>query len=258
THHGARAALFSLEMGRENTAFRNASRDARIHGKAIVEYRDLRAGTISQRDMAALTEAQRLAQPVNDRFLIDVRAGLTIRQVEARARQARRALGGLDLLCIDYLQLIKGDRDYRGNRYAEVTDISMRLKELAKDLHCPVIALSQLSRQADHRTDHRPVLADLKESGSIEQDADSVVFCYRPEYYLERSEPKGEAASKGPEGDTPWDHWNAELSAARNKLHVIVDKNRHGPVGTEVLHVELASDTITNSMGDLPDIGVFL
>lgn len=258
THKDARAAMFSLEMGREATAYRNATREAHRRGVAAIEYRDLRAGTVSEPNMRALMEAQRNAASINDRFLIDVSPGLTIRQVETRARQARRALGGLDLLCIDYLQLIRGDRAYHGNRVAEVADISMRLKQMAKELDCPVIALAQLNRGPETRPDHRPMLADLKESGSIEQDADAVVFCYRPEYYLERSEPKGEAATKGADGDTVWDRWNAELIAAKGQLHAIVDKNRHGPAGSETLYVNLGTDLIVNSRGEMPDIGGFI
>ena len=146
---------------------------------------------------------------------------------------------GLDLLVVDYLQLMRGSPQTRGNRVHEIGEISMGLKAIAKDLDVPVLALSQLSRQVETRQDKRPQLSDLRESGSIEQDADVVMFVYRDEYYLEREMAEGEEA-KSPD-------WLDRYERSRGKADVIIGKQRHGPIGT----VELSFEAQFTRFGNL-------
>ena len=152
---------------------------------------------------------------------IDDTAAIPISQLAARARRLKRT-HGLDLLIVDYLQLVRGTSD---NRVQEIGEISMGLKAIAKELNIPVVALSQLSRQVESREDKRPQLSDLRESGSIEQDADVVMFVYRGEYYTEREKPEDhnmEAIAA----------WQEKMSSLHGKAEVIVGKQRHGPIGT--------------------------
>ena len=135
------------------------------------------------------------------------------------------------MLIIDYLQLLTGGGKYAGNRVQEITEISMGLKTLAKELNIPIIALSQLSRQVESRDDKRPQLSDLRESGSIEQDADVVMFLFREEYYHTRAMP-------GDENTTEFQEWLQRNQELRNVAEVIIGKQRHGPIGTVKLHFE--------------------
>jgi len=155
-------------------------------------------------------------------FIYDT-CGISISQLAARARRLQRTTG-LDLLIIDYLQLItsSGGRKSDG-RVQEVTEITKSLKALAKELAIPIIALSQLSRAVEQREDKRPQLSDLRESGSIEQDADVVMFIYREAYYLERLEPG--------EGDPRHQEWKDQMAAKFNVAEIILAKQRHGPIG---------------------------
>ncbi|MEL6748279.1 MAG: DnaB-like helicase C-terminal domain-containing protein, partial [Pseudomonadota bacterium] len=138
---------------------------------------------------------------------------------------------GLDCLIVDYLQLLSGSsRKASEGRVQEITEITTGLKALAKELNVPVIALSQLSRQVESREDKRPQLSDLRESGSIEQDADVVMFVFREEYYLERAEPKP--------GTPEHQEWQAKIAQVHQQAEVIIGKQRHGPTGTVVLHFE--------------------
>jgi replicative DNA helicase len=148
-------------------------------------------------------------------------SGLTIAQVSTMARRIKRQRG-IKLIVIDYLQLMQGSK--RGNRTEDVTEITVGLKALAKELALPVVALSQLSRRVEERSDKRPMLADLRESGSIEQDADEVLFVYREEYYVERERPEVGT----PEHAT----WKVKLDACRGLAEIIIAKSRHGRVGT--------------------------
>ena len=156
---------------------------------------------------------------------IDQTGGISIAQLAARARKLKRQKG-LGLLIVDYLQLLTGSSKARSdNRVQEVTEITTGLKALAKELDVPIIALSQLSRQVENREDKRPQLSDLRESGSIEQDADVVMFVFREEYYVERAKPS--------EGRCEVPRVAAEDDGAcRGKAEVIIGKQRHGPVGT--------------------------
>jgi replicative DNA helicase len=141
-----------------------------------------------------------------------------------RARRLKRQRG-LDVIVIDYIQLMQGtSARVSQNRVQEITEITTGLKALGKELGVPIIALSQLSRQVESRDDKRPQLSDLRESGSIEQDADVVLFVYREEYYLKNKEPKP--------GTDEYFKWEAEMNEARGKAEVIIAKQRHGPTGT--------------------------
>jgi replicative DNA helicase len=155
---------------------------------------------------------------------VDETGGLSIAQLVARARRLKRQRG-LDLLVIDYIQLLQGStRRSSENRVQEITEITTSLKALAKELNVPILALSQLSRQVENRDDKRPQLSDLRESGSIEQDADVVLFIYREEYYLSNKEPRPNTEEHA--------KWQLEMDAAHGKAEIIIGKQRHGPTGT--------------------------
>src|ERR1700722_2013926 len=161
---------------------------------------------------------------------VDETGGLSISQLTARARRLKRQKG-LDLIVVDYIQLLQGSgKRGNDNRVQEVTEITTSLKALAKELNVPIIALSQLSRQVESRDDKRPQLSDLRESGSIEQDADVVMFVFREEYYLANKEPKP--------GTPEHEKWQAEMDFALGKAEVIIAKQRHGPTGTVRLQFE--------------------
>jgi replicative DNA helicase len=162
-------------------------------------------------------------------FYIDQTGGISIAQLTARARRLKRQKG-LDLLVVDYLQLLSGSAKKGENRVQELTEITTGLKALAKELTVPIIALSQLSRQVENRDDKRPQLADLRESGSIEQDADVVLFVYREEYYLKNKEPKP--------GTEEHFKWQTEMEQIHGRAEVIIGKQRHGPTGTVPLHFD--------------------
>jgi replicative DNA helicase len=186
-------------------------------------------------------------------FFIDETGGLTVAQLAARARRLKRQKG-LDLLVLDYIQLLQGSsRRSQENRVQEVTEITTNLKALAKELNVPIMALSQLSRQVENRDDKRPQLSDLRESGSIEQDADVVMFVFREEYYLSNKEPRM--------GSDEHLKWQTEMDAAHGKAEVIIGKQRHGPTGTVNLQFEASVTRFDNldiahgdySGGQLPD-----
>jgi replicative DNA helicase len=164
-------------------------------------------------------------------LFIDETGGLSIAQLAARARRLKRQRG-LDMLVIDYLQLLTGSsRRASEGRVQEVTEITTGLKALAKELNVPILALSQLSRQVESRDDKRPQLSDLRESGSIEQDADVVMFVFREEYYHQMRKPSEANAEKFAE-------WLAEGEKVYGKAEVIIGKQRHGPTGTVELQFE--------------------
>jgi replicative DNA helicase len=173
-------------------------------------------------------------------FYIDQTGGISIAQLMARARRLKRQKG-LDVLVIDYLQLLSGSKSRDGNRVQELTEITTGLKALAKELKVPVLALSQLSRQVENRDDKRPQLSDLRESGSIEQDADVVMFVFREEYYLKNREPKP--------GTEEHIQWMTAMEAAHGKAEVIIGKQRHGPTDT----VPLQFDADVTRFSDLAE-----
>src|SRR4029077_13522559 len=188
----------------------------------------IRRGGINERDFEKIKDAAIELQHLP--FYIDETGGVTVAQLAARARRLKRQKG-MDLLVIDYIQLLSGSaRRSQENRVQEVTEITTNLKALAKELNVPIVALSQLSRQVENRDDKRPQLSDLRESGSIEQDADVVMFVFREEYYLHNREPRP--------GTEEHFKWQTEMDAAHGKAEVIIGKQRHGPTGTVKLHFE--------------------
>jgi replicative DNA helicase len=216
TVNGGIVGFFSLEMSAEQLATRIISEQTEI-----ASYR-IRRGEIDPGDFDRIAAVAREMQTLP--LYIDETGGLSIAQLAARARRLKRQRG-LDMLVIDYLQLLQGStRRASEGRVQEVTEITTGLKALAKDLNVPILALSQLSRQVENRDDKRPQLADLRESGSIEQDADVVMFVFREEYYLKNKEPRA--------GTEEHFKWQAEMDSVHGKAEVIIGKQRHGPTGT--------------------------
>ena len=222
TEEGGQVGFFSLEMSAEQLATRILAEQAEISSS------DIRRGNIHESQFNKLVEVSNLMSTVP--LYIDDTGGLSVAQLAARARRLKRQKG-LDLLIVDYLQLLSGSSK-RGNenRVQELTEITTTLKALAKELEVPIIALSQLSRQVENRDDKHPQLADLRESGSIEQDADVVLFVFREEYYLKNKEPK--------EGSPEHLKWQEEMEQVHGKAEVIIGKQRHGPTGTVQLSFE--------------------
>lgn len=221
TENGGIVGFFSLEMSAEQLATRIIAEQSGIPSYKI------RRGDIDERDFEALTDAVRMMQEIP--LYIDQTGGISIAQLTARARRLKRQ-HGLDLLVVDYIQLLTGASKKGDNRVQEVTEITTGLKALAKELDVPVIALSQLSRQVEARDDKRPQLSDLRESGSIEQDADVVMFVFREEYYLKNKEPKP--------GTDEHVKWMTDMEKVHGRAEVIIGKQRHGPTGTIPLHFD--------------------
>ena len=218
---GGRVGFFSLEMSAEQLATRIISEQTEIASSTI------RRGQITDADFEKIVAFSRIMQELP--LYIDETGGISIAQLAARARRLKRQRG-LDLLVIDYIQLLQGStRRSSENRVQEITEITTRLKALAKELNVPIIALSQLSRQVESRDDKRPQLADLRESGSIEQDADVVLFVYRDAYYLKNAEPRDYNSAEHGE-------WQAKYEKVKYQAEVIIGKQRHGPTGTVPLH----------------------
>ncbi|SMO43846.1 replicative DNA helicase [Thalassovita litoralis] len=228
TVDGGVVGFFSLEMSAEQLA-----------GRVLAEASEISSHRIRQGDMTE-SEFRRFVEAAKELeacpLFIDDTPALPISQLAARARRLKRT-HGLDLLIIDYLQLCRGMSD---NRVNEIAEISMGMKAIAKELNIPVIALSQLSRQVESRDDKRPQLSDLRESGSIEQDADVVMFVFREEYYKEREKPGEHELEK-------MEEWKAAMERLHAKAEVIVGKQRHGPIGT----VELAFEAQFTRFGNL-------
>src|SRR6202789_878909 len=218
-------AIFSLEMSAEQLATRLLSEEARISGDRI------RRGDIGQRDFDKFVQVSReiASLPIQ----IDDTPAVTMSALRTRCRRLKRTKG-LALVVVDYLQLMRPAAGTRPeNRVLEISMITQGLKALAKELALPVLALSQLSRQVENREDKRPQLADLRESGSIEQDADAVMFVYREEYYLEQGEPKEIGfEGNGEKFHAAMDEWQQRMAKAHNRADLIIAKQRHGPTGT--------------------------
>jgi replicative DNA helicase len=216
TTDGAVVGFFSLEMSADQLANRILADVSDVPSDKI------RRGDITPRDYEGIRDAARIIE--NIPLYIDDTGGISISQLAARARRLQRSFG-LDLLIIDYLQLITSSGGNKSDgRVQEVSAITKSLKALAKDLQIPVIALSQLSRAVESRDDKRPMLSDLRESGSIEQDADVVLFIYREAYYLERREPDEDKQAEHAE-------WQEKMRSKLNEAEVIIAKQRHGPIG---------------------------
>ncbi|HWB47345.1 MAG TPA: replicative DNA helicase [Hyphomicrobiaceae bacterium] len=229
-HDGAVVGFFSLEMSAEQLATRILSEQSGLPSERI------RRGMIDEDEFKRLVEASQemAALPL----YIDQTGGLSIAQLSARARRLKRQ-HGLGLVVVDYLQLMVGGGTRSDNRVQEVSQITTGLKALAKELNVPVVALSQLSRAVENRDDKRPQLADLRESGSIEQDADVVMFVYREEYYMERAKPQ--------ENTGEFFEWQQKMNLISGKGDVIIGKQRHGPIGT----VNLQFDASVTRFSDL-------
>jgi replicative DNA helicase len=221
TVDGGVVAFFSLEMSAEQLAMRLLAEVTRIPSDLI------RKGEIKASEFGEIRDAA--AEIGESPLYIDATGGISIGKLAARARRLKRT-AGLDLIVVDYLQLVTGGEGRVENRVQEVSQITQGLKSLAKELAVPIVALAQLSRQVESRDDKRPQLSDLRESGSIEQDADVVMFIYREAYYLGRLEPRD---------NTP-EHleWTEKLDQIRNVAEIIIGKQRHGPIGTVKLHYD--------------------
>jgi replicative DNA helicase len=220
TSRGGVVAFFSLEMSSEQLAMRVLAEITEVPSDRI------RKGEINATEFGLIRDAA--AEISQAPLFIDDTGGISIAKLAARARRLKRT-AGLDLIVVDYLQLVTGAGASRmDNRVQEVTQITQGLKTLAKELDVPVLALAQLSRQVENREDKKPQLADLRESGSIEQDADVVMFIYREAYYLGRAEPK--------EGTAEHLEWQEKLDPIRNLAEIIIGKQRHGPIGVVRLH----------------------
>ncbi|MBH66899.1 MAG: replicative DNA helicase [Rhodospirillaceae bacterium] len=221
-------AFFSLEMSAEQLATRILSENTEISSEKI------RRGELSSSDFQKLVKS---SQELESAFLfIDDTPAITVSTLRTRARRLLRQQD-LSLIIVDYLQLMRPPTGQKAdNRVQEVSVITQGLKAIAKELNVPVLALSQLSRAVEQREDKRPVLADLRESGSIEQDSDVVMFVFREEYYLDKLEP----VQRPEEGDDRFherhDKWMDLRNRAHGKAEVIIGKQRHGPTGTITLH----------------------
>jgi replicative DNA helicase len=221
TVNGGIVGFFSCEMSAEQLATRILAEQTNISSASI------RRGGITERDFEKIRDHTIELQHLP--LYVDETGGLSISQLTARARRLKRQKG-LDVIMVDYIQLLQGSGKRSDNRVQEVTEITTSLKALAKELNCPVVALSQLSRQVESREDKRPQLSDLRESGSIEQDADVVIFVYREEYYLQNKEPRP--------GTPEHEKWQLDMSLVHGRAEVIIGKQRHGPTGTVELQFE--------------------
>ena len=219
TVEGGVVGFYSLEMSAEQLAARILSEAAEVPSEQI------RRGDMTEDEFRRFVEAAKALEACP--LYIDDTPALPISQLAARARRLKRQ-HGLDVLIVDYLQLVR-PASAKDSRVNEVSEITQGLKAIAKELNIPVIALSQLSRQVEAREDKRPQLSDLRESGSIEQDADVVMFVFREEYYKEREKP-------GEHDVEAMMKWQEEMSRLHGKAEVVIGKQRHGPIGT----VELA------------------
>ena len=214
-------AFFSLEMSSEQLSTRILSEQSRIRSN------DIRRGKVSEEEFNRLIETSRSIHQLP--MYIDETPAITIATLSNRARRIKR-LFGLDLIVVDYIQLMStGSKRFEG-RVQEISEITQGLKALAKELSVPVLALSQLSRAVEQRDDKKPQLADLRESGSIEQDADVVMFVFREEYYLERKEPKLGTIEHG--------DWQAKMNEVIGAADLIIGKQRHGPTGNVKVEFE--------------------
>lgn len=215
-------AMFSLEMSSEQLATRLLAEEARVSGDRI------RRGEIGQRDFDRFVQVSREigSLPLH----IDDTAAISLSALRTRCRRLKRQKG-LSLIVVDYLQLMRPSVGTKPeSRVLEISQITQGLKAIAKEMEVPVLALSQLSRAVESREDKRPQLSDLRESGTIEQDADMVLFVYREEYYLQQRMPQ-ESQSKPGEYDAALKDWQGKMSAVHNQAQILIEKQRHGPTG---------------------------
>tara|TARA_B100000575_G_scaffold294471_1_gene310665 strand:+ start:5338 stop:6846 length:1509 start_codon:yes stop_codon:yes gene_type:complete len=230
TLEGGKVAFFSLEMSSEQLATRILAEQTRISGDKM------RKAELNKNDFSKIASVSSKLSDLN--LIIDDNPILTIPSLRSRARRLKR-LHNINLIIIDYLQLMSGSNTGRNDgRVQEISEITRGLKSVAKELNIPIVALSQLSRQVEQRDDKRPQLSDLRESGTIEQDSDVVMFIYRESYYLERMEP----VRKPEEDDIKFNdrtaRWIQLTEESYNKAEIIIAKQRHGPIGSIKMHFD--------------------
>jgi replicative DNA helicase len=214
-------AFFSLEMSSEQLSTRILAEQSRIKSN------DIRRGKISEEQFDKFIETSKNISELP--LYIDETPAISIAAISNRARRIKR-LYGLDMIVVDYIQLMRGYSNIKEGRVQEISEITQGLKAIAKELSVPVLALSQLSRAVEQRDDKKPQLSDLRESGSIEQDADVVMFVYREAYYLERKEPRPATVE--------YAEWQAKMGEVSNLAEIIIGKQRHGPTGKVMLEFE--------------------
>ena len=248
TEDGAVIGFFSLEMSAEELATRILSEESGTSSDRI------RRGEVRREDFDKFVAASHRLAAVP--LYIDDTPALSVAAVRTRARRLKRQQG-LGLIIIDHIQLLRPSSQNRNfeNRVQELSDITRGLKALAKELDVPVLALSQLSRAVEQREDKRPMLADLRESGSIEQDADVVMFIFREEYYLSRAEPSHRPDESAEKFNDRYDRWKERSEAMYGLAEIIIAKQRHGPIGTIKLHFEAETTKFDDFIGPerLPD-----
>ena len=240
--HPVKAAVLSLEMDRRQLAYRVSASAARRAGMGHIAYRRAREGKLGQNEIATLRSAWRT---IPKSIVWETRGRLSLDEVKATIKAARKKLGGLDLVVIDYLQIMRLELGRNQNKTDAIGEITSSLKALAKELGIAIVLLSHLSRDVERRDDKRPIMADLRDSGSIEQDADMVLMVYREEYYLDQAKPAKGASQKKK------DDWDAAYAECVDKVEIIAAKVRNGNTGFATLHFERATDTIVDEKTDL-------
>ena len=230
TIDGGKIAFFSLEMSSEQLATRVLAEQSKISGDKM------RKAELNKEDFKKIAKVSSELENLN--LVIDDNPILTISSLRARARRLRR-LYDIDMIIIDYLQLMSGSQNVRNDgRVQEISEITRGLKAIAKELNIPIIALSQLSRQVEQREDKRPLLADLRESGTIEQDSDVVMFIFRESYYLERMEPIKKPDEQNDRYNERHQRWRELCESRYNIADIIIAKQRHGPTGAIKTHFD--------------------
>ena len=226
-------AFFSLEMSSEQLSTRILAEQSRIKSN------DIRRGRISDEQFDKFLETSKNISELP--LFIDETPAITIAAMSNRARRIKR-IEGLDMIVVDYIQLMRGTFNNKDGRVQEISEITQGLKAIAKELSVPVVALSQLSRAVEQRDDKKPQLSDLRESGSIEQDADVVMFVYREAYYLERKEPRPATVEHA--------EWQAKMNEVSNLAEIIIGKQRHGPTGNVMLEFEAMFTKFKDTQND--------
>ena len=230
TIDGGKIAFFSLEMSSEQLATRVLAEQSKISGDKM------RKAELNKEDFKKIAKVSSELENLN--LVIDDNPILTISSLRARARRLKR-LYDIDMIIIDYLQLMSGSQNVKNDgRVQEISEITRGLKAIAKELNIPIIALSQLSRQVEQREDKRPQLADLRESGTIEQDSDVVMFIFRESYYLERMEPIKKTDEQNDRYNERHQRWRELCEGRYNISEIIIAKQRHGPIGTIKTHFD--------------------
>lgn len=236
---GKNGLFFSLEMPDEQLGFRLLSCTAMGAGKPI-QYAMAEKGNLTPDEQVTYNQMSGLAKQLP--FHVIDRGGLKLSQIRLLARRHKRKLEkegkNLDIIFIDFLQIIQADKTYRGQKTQEISEITMGLKNLSKELNCPVITLSQLSREVEKRDNKRPILSDLRDSGSIEQDADDVLFLYRDEYYLEKEE------------IIPNTNQEQAYLKSKNKIEIITAKQRGGPTGRDTFYCDMGTNFFRDLRSD--------